>query len=171
MDCKNIDQFGLSSWVSAAISDEIESTVRSFIQETVKIFMEDQRNENILQGLLSEILMEMGVIGSSIQEIYIFEILQGMIDREILISVQNLLLDLSRKNELVVYTMPRVYPKSKTVDKIMDDILNMILVNQIIDYQTIEEIGQYEKAVENILDKTVMKCIMHELATLMNDVS
>ena len=55
---KNIDQFLISSWVSEAISQEINSTVRQFIQETVASFMEDQKKETVLDLLLSEILLE-----------------------------------------------------------------------------------------------------------------
>lgn len=161
---RNVDNFGISSWVSNAVTLEINETIRQFIQETVTLFLEEQRNDTVLDLLLHEILLEIGLVDRCREEHIILDIIGEMLDMELLILVQNFLYDLSTETNLMVFTRSRSCPKSKKVDLIMDNILNMLIFRQILEIKTNDQISGVENRMSQILDSILAKCIIHELS-------
>lgn len=150
--------------MSEAISVEIDTTIRQFINETVASFMEEQRNETILNILLNEILLEMDLADGSMEELIIYDFMEQLIDMEILVIVQNLLFALSFETKLLVYTRPRSLPKSKKVDLLMEKILDKIIFRLILEYKTNDQLSGVENKMDQILDMILANCIIHQLS-------
>jgi hypothetical protein len=161
---RNFNQFGISSWVTDTIAQEINTTIRQFLQETVATFLEKQKNDMILDLLLNEILLEMDFANESKAEFVIIDYVQEMIDMEIFILVQNLLFDMSLESKLLVYTKPRVKAKSKKVDLVMDNLLDSMIFDQILEYKVNDQISEIENKMDTVLDAIFVKCILHQLS-------
>jgi hypothetical protein len=160
---KNLNQFGISFWVSEAIDHEIDTTIRQFIQETVSSFMEEERNETILDMLLHEILLEMDLEDAPREELVIIDYIEEMLDMETFILIQNLLFDMSAETNLLVYTRPRPIAKSKKVDLIMDNVLDNMIFDQILEYK-VNNHSVLESMMDSLLDAIFVKFIVHQLS-------